>query len=48
MAFFLMLSGMLMLISVLSETDYTFFIGSLLFVLAVFGIIAELFWRDEI
>ncbi len=43
---FLVLAGMLIIVSALIEEDYTFFIGSLLFVLAVFGIITELFWGD--
>ncbi len=47
MVFFLVLGAMLILVGALSETDYTFLIASLLFVLAMFGIIAELFWRDE-
>ncbi len=48
MVFFLVLAGMLIIVSALIEEDYTFLIGSLLFVLAVFGIVAEMFWRDEI
>jgi len=48
MVFFLVLAGMLILVSALSEKDYTLFIAFLLFVLAFLGIVAELFWRDEI